>query len=408
MRHPFIHLRPLVGAAALLLMLSAPAPVRAQPDPLDRTASPTDPRLALRPQARALLRDASALRRRDPKRAIALLDAFFAKKPPLTSDVALLIRLRADIQLEDLKDAGGALDTYDYAREWNAAADPPLPAWAQVELLAGEAQTLLANKKAAGAVEVLQTGWPVIVASNRNREDYAWRRTKEAAQTYFKALDKAGRKTQAPDVLAQHLLASPSLLAFAEPEGDLGTLLLRELSDRLVKAKRPEEAASWGRLSYMTCAYSAPALESATLQLARAWNNREQTRAFGRAQTDAEAPNPLDAIAQPTLGVTTRQTLEQRVRELESTVARARDAEQTSDLIGLYLASERFGEAMELAWGEAQAEPDAPQGAAQVCRVFKAADLDLVRAHAFLDWTQQKGENPVPNFLQQHRAGAPL
>lgn len=61
---------------------------------------------------------------------------------------------------------------------------------------------------------------------------------------------------------------------------------------------------------------------------------------------------------------------------------------------------------MKLAWQMAQAEPDSPQAAAQVCRVFKAADLNLVRAQAFLVWTQGQGENPVPAFLAQHQTEA--
>lgn len=321
----------------LSLVLGAPCAVRAQPpDPIDRTE---EARLALRPEARALGRQVEALRKRDPKRALALLDAFFDKKPLLTSSVALLLRLRADIQLENFKDAAGALDTYDFAREWNATANPKLPLYAEIELLVGEAQTLLADKKAAGAVELLQTHWPVIVASNGNRQEYVWSRTKEAAQTYFKALDKAGRKAQVPDLLGQHLLQSPGLLAFSEQEGDLGTLLLKEICDRLNRAGCPEGAQAWSRLAYMTCVYSAPALESATVQLARTWGDLGQTRAFGRAQTDAAAPNPLAAIALPTLGAATRSQIEARARELEVALAQTPDDSRASEIIGLYLAN---------------------------------------------------------------------
>ena len=347
----------------------------------------------------------------DPARAIALVDEFLRAHPNVAlSDAALLIQLKAGAQRDGLHDFKAALQTYRTARAGFSSQNEPRAAWAEADLVRAEAELLLRKKDAAGAAMLLSEQWPLIARSNANRERYAYRSTEAAAKTYVRALDAAGHKSQVPDILAGHLLQSPELLNFQDQASDLGALLVGIIVERLTKAERDEEAVRWVRLRYAVCAYNVEALDGATLFLGKTWHDAMRTRMFGAAQSDAQKPNPLREVALPELlsSETARTFVRERAGELEDEMAQTGDGARVPDLVGLYLASDKVGAAMEWAWREAGANPGEPESVAQVCRVFKAADLNLVRAEEFLNWIGGKGENPVPAFLVEHSAEAEL
>lgn len=49
-------------------------------------------------------------------------------------------------------------------------------------------------------------------------------------------------------------------------------------------------------------------------------------------------------------------------------------------------------------------DPQKAEGALQICRVFKAADLSTLRANQFLLYLDGKAENPLPAFLKEQEA----
>ena len=385
-------------------------PVAAQPQvPLASGAfvkgAPQAPEL--KQQVLAFRSEIAQLARTQPEAVAARVDEFVRSHPAIAwSDAALFLSAKAAAQHKQGQ-VEAALQTYRAALIGFDAKEPQ-KAWAAADLLKGEARVLLGQKDAQGAAQLLGDNWPILVLSNANRNDYAWRSTQEAVKTYVAALDAAGHKAQVPDILAGHLLQSPSLLEFAGQDNDLGALLLDIISQRLNQAKRGAEVVSWGRLRYASCRYEVEALDGATLFLGRAWNDKAKAQEFGNSQREANSPNPLQAVEPPKLLATEagREFVKMRASEMEAELAQTGDASLVPDLVGLYLASEQPGAAMAWAWRGAQSNPGEPNSIGQVCRVFKAADLDLVRAEQFVAWSEGKAENPVPQFLAQHADAA--
>ena len=369
---------------------------------------------ALEKRVAALLGEVNAQSKRDAAGAIARIDAFVGEQPELASaEVAQLWGFKAQVQHEKLGDLAAALQTYRAARARFADETRPKSAWIGAGLLAGEARVLLAQNQAPAAVALLEAQWPIIARSNSNRRVAAWSRTLDAVNTYVAALEAVGRSAEVPDALAARLLQAPAALDFADHERDLGTLLLDLMREQLDKAGRGDEVASWVRLRYATCDYSVAALDGATVFLARSWR-KDQTTALAllAAQDEAGAPNPLDKLALPALLISPqgRAILAEQSRVLQAEISQNGAWERVPDLVGVLLASGQHGAAMQWAWQGAQSAPASAVGAAQVCRVFKAADLGLVRAQAYLNWTRGEGQNPVPGFLAEHPPGelAPL
>ena len=392
-------------------LLQSALPVAAQPSlpPAEAAFAKDAPQAPeLKQQVGALRSQLSKLARTQPEAVAPRVDEWLRAHPGVAwSDAASLWELKATAQHQQGQ-SEAALQTYRAAL---AGFDPrePNKAWAAANLLKGAGRMLLAQKDAGGAAQLLSDNWPLIALSNSNREGYAWRTTKAAVETYVQALDASGHKAQVADILSGHLLQSPSLLEFAKQDSDLGALLLDIITERLTKAGRGAEVASWGRLRYASCRYEVEALDGATLFLGRAWNDKAKSRQFGQAQREASAPNPLQAVEPPKLlaSETGREFVKQRAGELEAELAQTGDAKLVPDLVSLYLASEQPGAAMAWAWRGAQADPGEPNSIGQVCRVFKAADLDLVRAGQFMAWSAGgKVENPVPQFLEGHADAA--
>ena len=78
---------------------------------------------------------------------------------------------------------------------------------------------------------------------------------------------------------------------------------------------------------------------------------------------------------------------------------------KTHELVGLLIArgdKASLGRAMSLARRLMSEKLESPAGAREVCRVFKAADSDSVRANAFVDYLQGKGDNPLPAFSKEY------
>lgn len=191
-------------------------------------------------------------------------------------------------------------------------------------------------------------------------------------------------------------------LVAAHPElvtlSPIGPEIVRALLDRPGKEA---EALSWAKLYWMTCDFDEKTLVKATALLQKAWiakdTNTVQGSAFLTAMQDAKADNPLHAIPLPELDAA---KLRAAIEALPSTSVHSR--------ITLLLMLGENGQAMLTARRILLDDPtgQAAQAALEIARVFKATDLNLVRANAFLQYFQHStGENPLDEFFKQNPVG---
>ena len=140
----------------------------------------------------------------------------------------------------------------------------------------------------------------------------------------------------------------------------------------------------------MHCGFSDASISQASLLLTRVWlaNDfaRDKIAAFAAAQTDAAAPNPLDAVPLPALDVAALQGA--RVKE--------------NDKVRLLLLAGQLHEAMVQARRSLVNDPAGERGMYEAALVFKVADGDVARANLFLNFYQNgQGQNPLTAFLKE-------
>lgn len=176
----------------------------------------------------------------------------------------------------------------------------------------------------------------------------------------------------------------------------------RLLVPALQEAGRNDDALRWAGLYFRICPFESDDIARSTALLTRLWleagaQGVEKTARFATAQTDIAAPNPLDKLALPRLTAPVEAALRERVAQGESA---------SSARVAIYLAlgdaRAAMLEARELLLlAKIDAKTGENVGAREVARVFKAADGDVARANAFLEWTRSGvGENPILPFLR--------
>jgi tetratricopeptide (TPR) repeat protein len=197
--------------------------------------------------------------------------------------------------------------------------------------------------------------------------------------------------TEEPDkavaVYDQHILSTPALLIYP--------LYFERLMELQLKTGKADEALTTVRLAYVLCDYDQKAIEAASNLVKKVFASRgEMFKAtqFFAAQEDPEAPNPLHEVPLPEL-------TEQQLNEL---LAACGDDARLK--VSSYLYAGDCREAM-MAAQEAMAQAPAEQmlkALGEVARVFKARDLNLIRANQFLGYARTgEGENPLDGFWQE-------
>ena len=173
---------------------------------------------------------------------------------------------------------------------------------------------------------------------------------------------------------------------------------------QLIKAKRAEEAMRWAKFHYVTGSFDKDAIARATTSLGRVWGEAEEfqkIRVFGLLQEpnpDAALKNPLSDVKLPELDT-------KQIQEHLARTAPGKDGTQSKskakENIALLLAQGDYVGAMNMARRLMKDDPAKPDGALQICKVFKAADLSVRRANQFLEYLEGKAENPVSGFLKE-------
>jgi hypothetical protein len=388
------------------------------------------------------------LKKAEPQAALLKYREFFAAHPRLHPiSGSTLFSSMADLQRNGLKKPEEALDSYN--RGLQLYQESP----AVVILLAGKAKTLREMGKHQEAAALADEWWSQIREAGRSGHPHflivapqvLWEVTLALEAQVPGAGDKSAERGEPGErdeqagvvvkageatshaarvqwiaLLQKSLLEMPVFLD--DRKQGVGEWfqgwMFRHLLAGLIQEGRAEEALQWGKLYWMTCSYDEKALANATRFLGRAWTALDKdvdVLTFVQAQSaaagsDAQKNNPLLKVKLPAPNAEAGEYLHRRWQQLAPTVTtKSPDVEKARELISLALVAGAMGraEAMPQAMTTAQAvmnaRPGSLDGAREVARVFKAIDLNTVRANAVVAYVNGKGSNPVPAFFKEQQ-----
>ncbi len=359
--------------------------------------------------AEATRQQVHKLRKSDPKAAAQVLEQ--ALNQVTNSNVAAeFFTILGDLYTADLKEPDKALALFDRALPLFQKPEHQVPAYHWIGMIGSKARALLETKRATEAEALLRENMPQLIEAGQSNDPYAPGVVHGALRAYESALLLQSKSNEIPGLLAQFLWSAPRYLA-QDPRTPSGWML-QKLLDILQKQGRIEEALGWAKLSYRLCAFNKDDIERATQQLNKLWAEQENfpaVRLFSKAQTDPGVANPLATVKLPEMPAAARESVQQRVTEFEGKQLVDFGPGKTREIVTrrvLLGTPADLHEAMLQAQKLLKARPDLQDGALQICRVFKAVDYNLIRANAFLDYLEGKGENPVPGFLQEMESKA--
>ena len=196
-----------------------------------------------------------------------------------------------------------------------------------------------------------------------------------------------------------------TLLERLQLYGSFDLSLCSMMASELSARGQDAEALKWAKLGFVLCPYEDGPVQGAAQTLAQVWLAKDLSpataRAFAVAQTEADQPNPLQAVALPTLDAPFAEAI-------AAALGPARARNDLGALVGLLLLQGDSRGAMLEARRQLVASAGSPDSLRQIARVFKAKDLNLVRANQFLV-AYQNGQdtNPLPDFFRDAPVAAP-
>lgn len=346
----------------------------------------------------------------DPAQAVALYGQFLraaaGAKPALHPSIAIdawssLIQLAH----KAMKDADTALKLCDEALALYQA-HPRGTA-----LLMEKARILALEGRNAQVQTLVQESWEKIIqAPPLHSRTIMWQ--------LWSALKTPDKRDELIRVLQGMMLQAPGFLD--EEEQATNAWMYRFLIDNLLATGRADEALSWAKLRWMECAFDDKTMTVATDMLVRVWGKQDAAQKpqnalqeFARAQSAlpvgegqniAPKANPLAAVALPRLDAP---MLQAHLTRLASQAGGWQHEQKTHRRINLLILAGDWTRAMTEArrlWMEL---PESPAGVKEITRVYKARDLNLIRANAFLRWLQKsEGTNPLDEFFKEQEGAA--
>ena len=301
-----------------------------------------------------------------PQEQLAAYEGLLRDYPQASVPVAMRAILKVSgFRLKLNNDSAGALAIVQDA--WGARDLSGFPT-ERLQLALTQSKLLLGAQQAAEADAILEENWEAMARIS----------TPNAVPLYKQrvaTLEALGKDREAVVLLQDIRYDNPSML---DGIADLDWMWDKIIESHLanVKTDKPGEAQAlrWAKLRFMLCEFDEAALSRATSSLTLVWAilDAPQIQAFLAAQDDPAKTNPLAAVAVP-----------------EFDPARAPDVTDGvgAKWISLLLCSNTPQSqklAMIKAFKLASARTTAERGTAEVCRVFKACDLDTRRANAFL------------------------
>lgn len=310
----------------------------------------------------------------EPKAAIAKAQQVLQDTPVNLVDSTIYTTV-ADIQARQ-GDVKGALATL------GAGTQRLTSTLNQCALLSARLIILQDNKRGAEVLAILEDEW-ARAANSVEVRCYL-------LPLYVRALENNGKAGQVVDLcrraVEEHL------------EDTNQEWLLKQFTKSLLDAGKEDEALGWAKLHFMTCLYDERSITDATKLLTSVWVAKSMSasagQAFLKAQEEADAANPLKDVVTPVLDAA-------KVKDQLD----ALPPNSYGQRITILLNAGNYRQAMLRARSLLLAESNSSEGALQICRVFKARDLDLRRANAFLQYYKTGvGENPVEAFLKENPA----
>jgi hypothetical protein len=323
----------------------------------------------------------------DPANGIAATKDYLAKNPQLAlSTRATMERLMALTYLAKLNDPKSGLAVLDAGMAEVTKAPPSADQnTALATLLIAEARIFTNDRQDQQAVDLMDKNMPAMLKS---RSDVLH----EGLVIYGKALDQLKQSKKMIPVIEQALVVNP---AFMEDSWMMGQLV-----NNLAAQGQGDVALGYARLGWMVCPFDTKSISAATNIITATWLaadlNAGKGNAFIAAQNDSKLENPLTAVKLPTLDGA---ALDAAMGNLP--------ASDTDGRITILLAQGKMRDAMLAARRGLLEHPSSDNSGAilEMARVFKAADLNLVRANAFLQYFQSgKGANPLDDFFKQFPA----
>lgn len=349
-------------------------------------------------------RQAGELRKTDAKAAAAVLEAEIAKCSDPNS-AADMFTFLGEIYTVELKDPAKTVEVMDRALPLFNKANTQVPAYHFMTMVAAKANALALLKKGEEAEKLLTTHWAQFTASVNADNTYAQRTVRDCLRAQIATLESQGKDAQVAEVLGNFLVGAPHF--FNLKSWDAGAWVYNELQSRLQKAEKWDEALGWAKLNYQLCQFDKSEIERATQALGKVWAAQDDFAAsgmFAKAQTDAALKNPLVAAKTPTVSEETRAALQKRIADLEGRQLADFKADRARIIVKYYIAlgtPTDLKNAMKSALSVLKEHPEVQDGSLTICRVFKAADCNLIRANAFLAYMNGEGANPVPEFLKK-------
>ncbi|HEY0076168.1 MAG TPA: hypothetical protein VGB77_18850 [Abditibacteriaceae bacterium] len=323
----------------------------------------------------------------NPQAAVKAYQAFYEAKPKLAAPLAIsLTRTVARLYADNLKDQNKAQELLLWG--WDKYKTSPESG----ELLADQLKLLNEQKQYSKSIELLAAQWKDL---RRSYTHFAVPALEEGVKA-IKAQDKTPEQKaeQLSDLVMQAFLEFPYLVGGQVQfwDGKFYDPLMQILLD----AKRYDEALSWAKLRFIAAPYEADAIDRASRMLVKVWSAKDpekrQLDEFAKAQKDVTIVNPLSAVSLPLVNA---DLITERLARLDKSSAGA--PERTTLLLWQGESKQAMREAKK--WLELRGAEKT--GALEACRVFKAADLNLLRATQFLTWLKAKeGPSPVDEFLK--------
>lgn len=377
-----------------VLSVSVALPVKAQP---------TNPVKALSDQNDydAVLKQARAIEKADPKAAVDLLQKFGQNHPTLDAGVRVtMLSDAANITFDSVKDKDRALTIANQGLgEAKAAVAEGASEFLILRASLVKARILMDMGQTEEAQGLLDKNWEKYAALIEAPD--AW--TRSYGDSAFRLLISSYARTKQPQLAIEKLESwmrlNPSVIVTNRAN------VLKFMVDNLVEADKPKEALSWAKVSFMMADFDNKDIESATRLLAKAWvadKNLDALRQFTDAQSGAaDAKNPLKEVELPAL---VKDAATQQALRAQGTLWSAAGWKSAGDMIGAYLLTGQEGLAMEQAHAIWSRNPQGKTGTQQIGRVFKAVDLDTTRGNRFVSFVAGTtgSADPVAAFMAEH------
>ena len=326
---------------------------------------------------------------KDPKAALTEYQKFIDGHPDFTPAFAMYLYFdMSTIHRKYLKDAPAAIADLDKG----LAKYPDVPH--RMLLVATKGDILNRNARAAEAETMFEEQWPDV-------KDVGWLAT--ILPPYSATLKLQHKEDKVPALWRGAVEDNLASLG-----GKIGGTLLPGLIQSLLQNSQEEEALSWSKLAFQVAPFKEEEINKTMQLLVKGWTTKNLSAAAGqefvKSLQDPKAPNPLAPVPAP--------KIDPRLWNEQFAVLNAARTEPVEAKITMLIVAGRFREAMLLARRQIVDHPESADGSLQAARVFKAADLNLVRANALLEFIKTgQGENPLIAFFEQPEAaptvGAP-